>query len=60
MDRCRPEIAVIEDQIRSGHRDIEGLSLALADWSAELRVLKEKKLAPTKGSVAKARRADVH
>jgi hypothetical protein len=25
--------------IRAGHRDLEGLCLALADWSAELRLL---------------------
>jgi hypothetical protein len=35
--RCRQEIAAIEDQIRAGNPDGEGLCLALADWSAELR-----------------------
>jgi hypothetical protein len=37
--RCRQEIAAIEAQIRAGHADVEGLCLALADWSAELRLL---------------------
>jgi hypothetical protein len=34
--RCRREIAAIEVQIRAGHPDLQGLCLALADWSAEL------------------------
>jgi hypothetical protein len=29
----------IEAQIRAGHTDVEGLCRALADWSAELRLL---------------------
>jgi hypothetical protein len=37
--RCRQEIAAIEAQIRAGHPDMEGLCLALTDWSAELRLL---------------------
>jgi len=37
--RCRLEIAAIETQIRAGHPDVAGLCLALADWSAELRLL---------------------
>jgi hypothetical protein len=39
MEHCRREIAVIEDQLRAGHPDVHGLCLALADWSAELRIL---------------------
>ncbi len=39
MERCRAEIAAVEAQIRAGHPDLEGLCLALADWSAELRLL---------------------
>jgi hypothetical protein len=39
MERCRSEIVVIEDQLRAGHPDLQGLCLALADWSAELRIL---------------------
>jgi hypothetical protein len=37
---CRREIAAIETQIRAGHPDLQGLCLALSDWSAELRRLK--------------------
>jgi hypothetical protein len=36
MDHCRQEIAAIEAQNRAGHAEIEGLCLALADWSAEV------------------------
>ena len=39
MAQCRREIAFIEDQLRAGHPDLQGLCLALADWSAELRIL---------------------
>ena len=39
MDRCRREIAEIEDLLRSGHPDIAGLCLALSDWATELRML---------------------
>jgi hypothetical protein len=39
MDRCRAEIAAIEALLLAGHPDIEGLCLALSDWSAELRIL---------------------
>ena len=37
--RCRREIAAIKGQLLAGHPDIEGLCLALADWSGELRLL---------------------
>jgi hypothetical protein len=37
--QCLHEIAAVENQLRRGHPDIEGLCLALADWSAELRTL---------------------
>jgi hypothetical protein len=39
--RCRREIAEIEALIRAGHPDVEGLCLALADWSMELRLITE-------------------
>jgi hypothetical protein len=39
IDRCHTEIAEVERLLRSGHPDVEGLCLALADWSAELRIL---------------------
>ena len=41
MDRCRAEIAEAQRLLRSGHPDVEGLCLMLADWSAELRLLEE-------------------
>ena len=34
--RCRAEIATLEAALRSGHEDVGGLMLALADWRAEL------------------------
>jgi hypothetical protein len=40
VDRCRAEIATAETLLRAGHPDVEGLCMALADWSAELRILK--------------------
>jgi len=43
MARCRSEIAVVEQQLRAGHSDVAGLCLALSDWSAELRLLEQKK-----------------
>jgi hypothetical protein len=44
IDRCRSEIAGIEAQLRSGHRDLQGLLLGLSDWRAELRLLKREAL----------------
>ena len=41
MDLCRREIVAIEEQLRGGHPDVHGLCLALADWSAELRLLEK-------------------
>jgi hypothetical protein len=39
IQRCQKEIADIERSLRAGHRDLQGLSLALADWSQELRLI---------------------
>jgi hypothetical protein len=39
--RCRKEIAEIESLIIGGHPDLQGLCLALSDWSAELRLIQE-------------------
>ena len=39
IDRCRREIAAVKALLRAGHPDVQGLCLALADWSAELRAL---------------------
>jgi len=41
MDRCRAEIAEAQRLLRAGHPDVEGLCMALADWSGELRLLEE-------------------
>lgn len=39
--RCRREIAAIEAMIVAGHRDLQGLCLALSDWCAELRLIEQ-------------------
>ncbi len=39
MEFCRREIAAIEELLRAGHPDFHGLCMALADWSAELRII---------------------
>ena len=39
MERCRAEIQEAQRLLRSGHPDVEGLCMALSDWSAELRIL---------------------
>jgi hypothetical protein len=44
IERCRSEIASIEVELRSGHRDLQGLLLALNDWHAELRLLEREPL----------------
>jgi hypothetical protein len=41
IERCWREIAAIEDLIRAGHPDLEGLCLALSDWCAELRLIEQ-------------------
>jgi hypothetical protein len=33
---------VIEAELRSGNPEVEGLCLALSDWSSELRLLNDK------------------
>jgi len=43
MERCQLEILAIEAELRAGHPDVEGLCLALSDWSAELRLLHQTK-----------------
>jgi len=40
-ERCRREIAGIEALIVAGHSDLQGLCQALADWSAELRIIEQ-------------------
>jgi hypothetical protein len=39
--RCDAEIADIEALLRAGHRDIQGLVLALSDWSQERRLIQD-------------------
>ena len=46
MERCRREIATIEAEILAGHPDLQGLCLALSDWSAELRILEQEQEKP--------------
>lgn len=41
MKRCRRGIVSIEELIRAGNPDLQGLCLALSDWSAELRLIEE-------------------
>ena len=41
IERCRREIAAIEGEILAGNPDLQGLCLALSDWSAELRLLEK-------------------
>jgi hypothetical protein len=44
--RCHAEIAAIEALLLDGHPDVEGLCLALSDWSAELRILEGAEAGP--------------
>jgi hypothetical protein len=37
--RCQKEIADIECSLRDGDPDLQGLCLALADWSVESRLI---------------------
>jgi hypothetical protein len=46
MERCQREIEAIEEQLRAGHSDLQGLCLALADWSAELRIIEAEREKP--------------
>ena len=46
-ERCRREIAGIEGLILAGHPDLQGLCQALADWSAELRIVEQEICANT-------------
>ena len=39
IQRCQKEIADIERSLRAGNPDLQGLCLALADWSQELRLI---------------------
>ena len=39
LARCDAEVAHIEALLRGGHLDVEGLLLALSDWSFEKRLI---------------------
>jgi hypothetical protein len=62
FERCRREIAAIEASIRAGHRDLQGLCLALSDWSAELRLIELeialKEETPAKAEAGRAERTE--
>lgn len=51
------EIAYIEGQLRAGHPDVEGLTLALGDWSEELRLIREEKEGGRKPSLSEGPQA---
>ena len=51
-------MAEIEAALRAGHPDVQGLCLALADWSAELRLIQQELgLKAGKPAAARAGRA---
>lgn len=39
LERCDLEIAAVKALLLAGHPDVEGLCLALADWSGEKRLI---------------------
>jgi hypothetical protein len=39
LERCNNEIQQVEQLLRNGHPDIDGLLLALHDWRTERRLL---------------------
>ena len=43
VQRCRREVSEAEEQLRAGNPDVASLCLALADWSAELRIIEEER-----------------
>ena len=40
LQRCDEEIRRVEVLLRGGHSDVDGLLLALVDWSTERRLLR--------------------
>ena len=46
IERCKREIAEIEAQILAGNPDLQGLCLALSDWSNELRIIEKENNLP--------------
>ncbi len=43
IERCHREIAELKRLLMSGYPDVEGLCMALADWSAELKILERER-----------------
>jgi len=41
-ERCLREIAEVRRELLAGNPDVEGLCLALMDWSEELRLIERK------------------
>lgn len=39
IERCEREIAEIEQKLRAGHPDVEGLCRGLMDWSEARRMI---------------------
>ena len=39
--RCDAEIESAKAQVRAGNRDLQGLCLAIRDWSAEKRLIED-------------------
>jgi len=39
LERCDEEIHQVEQLLRRGHQDVEGLVLALTDWRMERRLV---------------------
>ena len=57
LERCRREIAAIEELIRAGHQDLQGLCLGLSDWCTELRLIEREMELKAKMPAAGAGRA---
>jgi len=43
IERCRRETGMIEAELLAGNPDVQGLCLALSDWSEELRIMQNEK-----------------
>ena len=55
--RCRIELAEIERLLRSGHPNVEGLCLALCDWSIELHMIESGVLPQIQTAAARRNRS---
>jgi hypothetical protein len=42
----------VEVELRAGNPDLQGLCLALMDWSAELRILESERRMPPRNNIA--------